>query len=116
MTPREVINQAHLAMAENCIAEARTLFESLIDDPHYKGQGFLGLALLEIRHRRFENAMVLLDLAFPCVSKPADVAYLMGTSFDGLERREAALDAFRVAIALDPNHAPARAALQRLLS
>ncbi len=116
MTPRDVINQAHLAMAENCLAEARALFESLIDDPYYKGQGFLGLALLEIRHRRFENAMVLLDLAFPCVSNPAEVAYLMGTSFDGLERREAALDAFRVAITLDPKHADARAALQRLLS
>jgi tetratricopeptide (TPR) repeat protein len=116
MTPRDVINQAHLAMAENCLAEARALFESLIDDPYYKGQGFLGLALLEIRHRRFENAMVFLDLAFPCVSNPAEVAYLMGTSLDGLERREAALDAFRVAITLDPQHALARAALQRLLS
>ena len=60
--------------------------------------------------------VVLLDLAFPCVSNQADVAFLMGTSFDGLERREAALDAFRVAITLDPDHAPARAALQRLLS
>jgi Flp pilus assembly protein TadD len=116
MTPSEVIKQARLAMADNCIAEARSMFESLIDDPHYKGQGFLGLALLEIRHRRFENALVLLDLAFPCVSNPADVACLMGTSFDGLERREAALDAFRIAIALEPQHAPARAALQRLLS
>lgn|SRR5688572_26962958 len=116
MTPNEVIKQARLALADNCIAEARALFESLIDDPHYKGQGFLGLALLEMRHRRFENAMVLLDLAFPCVSNQADVAFLMGTSFDGLERREAALDAFRVAITLDPDHAPARAALQRLLS
>jgi Flp pilus assembly protein TadD len=116
MTPSEVIKQARLAMAHNCIAEARFMFESLIDDPHYKGQGFLGLAYLEIRHRRFENALVLLDLAFPCVSKPADVAYLMGISFDGLERREAALDALRVAIALEPQHPQARAALQRLLS
>jgi len=116
MTPREVIEQARLAMADNCIAEARSMYESLIDDPYYKGQGFLGLALLEIRHRRFENALVLLDLAFPCVSNAADVAYLMGTSFDGLNRREASLDAFRVAIAINPEHAPARAALQRLLS
>jgi hypothetical protein len=50
------------------------------------------------------------------VSNPADVAYLMGTSLDGLKRRDAALDAFRVAITLDPEHAAARAALQRLLS
>jgi len=116
MTPSEVIKQARLALAENCIGEARSLFESLIDDPHYKGQGFLGLASLEMRHRRFENAMVLLDLAFPCVSKPADVSFLMGVCFDGLDRREAAMDAFRVALALDPQHEPARAALQRLLS
>jgi tetratricopeptide (TPR) repeat protein len=116
MTPREVIEQARLAMADNCIAEARSMYESLIDDPYYKGQGFLGLALLEIRHRRFENAMVLLDLAFPCVSNPAEVAYLMGTSLDGLNRREAALDAFSVAIALNPQHEPARAAIQRLVS
>jgi hypothetical protein len=40
----------------------------------------------------------------------------MGTSFDGLNRRGAALDAYRVAISLNPEHAPARAALQRLLS
>ena len=116
MTPNEVIKQARLALAGNDIGEARVLFESLIDDPYYKGQGFLGLALLEMRHRRFENAMVLLDLAFPCVSNPADVSFLMGVSFDGLERREAAMDAFRVAITLDPQHEPARAALQRLLS
>ena len=59
--------------------------------------------------------MLLLDLAFPCVSRPADVAYLMGVSFDGLNRREAALDAFRVAIALEPEHAAARAGVERLL-
>lgn len=116
MTPSQIIKQARLAMAHNSVAEARALFESLIDDPHYKGQGFLGLALLEIRGRRFENAMVLLDLAFPCVSNPADVSYLMGTSFEGLGRREAALDAFRVAITLDPRHSAAREALQQLLS
>jgi tetratricopeptide (TPR) repeat protein len=116
MTPREVIRQARLAMADNCIAEARALFESLVDDPYYKGEGFLGLALLEIRHRQFERALLLLDLAFPCVSNRGDVAYLMGTSFDGLNRRGAALDAYRVAISLNPEHAPARAALQRLLS
>jgi tetratricopeptide (TPR) repeat protein len=116
MTPGEVIKQARLAMADNCDAEARSMFESLVDDPHYKGQGFLGMAVIEIRRHQFERAMVLLDLAFPCVSNPADVAYLMGTSLDGLKRRDAALDAFRVAITLDPEHAAARAALQRLLS
>ena len=116
MTPREVIKQARLAMADNCVAEARSMFESLVDDPYYKGEGFLGLALVEMRQRQFERAMVLLDLAFPCVSKPADVAYLMGVSFEGLNRRAAALDAFRVAIALDAQHAPAHSAVERLLS
>jgi len=115
MTPREVIKQARLAMADNCVAEARSMFESLVDDPYYKGEGFLGLALVEMRHRQFERAIVLLDLAFPCVSKSADVAFLMGVSFEGLNRREAALDAFRVAIALEPQHAPAQSAIVRLL-
>ena len=115
MTPRKVIEQARLAMAENCVAEARSMYESLVDDPYYKGEGFLGLALVEMRQRQFERAMLLLDLAFPCVSRPADVAYLMGVSFDGLNRREAALDAFRVAIALEPEHAAARAGVERLL-
>lgn len=91
------------------------MFEWLADDPVYKGEGFFGLALVEMRQRQFERAKSLLRLALPWVANTAEVVYLAGLCLEHLGRRPAAIDAYRAALCRDPAHAAARSGLDRML-
>src|SRR5262245_7017649 len=115
MNFRDLVREAHQAIVENRVDQARVMFECLADDPIYKGEGFFGLALVEIRQRQFERAKSLLQLALPWVTNTSEVTYLAGLCLEHLGRRQAAIDAYRAALCRNPEHAAARAGLDRML-
>lgn len=114
MNLRDLVKEAHQAIIDNRVDQARVMFECLADDPLYKGEGFFGLALVDMRHRQFERAKSWLRLALPWVANPAEVIYMAGLCLEHLGRREAALDAYRAALVRNPAHAAARAGLARM--
>jgi len=116
MNSRDLVKEAHQAIVENRVDQARVMFECLADDPLYKGEGFFGLALVEMRGRQFERAKSFLRLALPWVSNTAEVIYLAGLCLEHLGRREAAIDAYRAAMFRNPQHAAARCGLERMLN
>lgn len=111
----DLVREAHQAIVENRVEQARVMFECLADDPLYKGEGFFGLALVEMRQRQFERAKSLLQLALPWVANPSEVIYLAGLCLEHLGRRQAAIDAYRAALCRNPEHAAARSGLDRML-
>jgi tetratricopeptide (TPR) repeat protein len=111
----DLVKEAHQAIDDNRVDQARVMFECLVDDPLYKGEGFFGLALVEMRQRQFERAKSLLRLALPWVANTAEVIYLAGLCLEHLGRRQAAIDAYRAALCRNPEHAAARSGLDRML-
>ena len=102
MNFRELVKEAHQAIVDNRVDQARVMFECLADDPLYRGEGFFGLALVEIRQRQFERAKSLLRLAMPWVANTAEVVYLAGLCLEHLGRRQSAIDAYRAALCRNP--------------
>jgi hypothetical protein len=88
------------------IPDAIKLFESVADVPALSGEVMLRTAYLEIRRRRWPDALSRLDRAIPSLSEPALLAtahYFTGWIQEQLGKPDDAIAAYRRAHAITPD-------------